>query len=185
MYKLPNIFLQVNLADITSEIGQILTSGSVSVAFDWTFIISVIIVVFGIVTTIVQLFGPSLSVKDETLRKSEYLNEFKNTIKNELKEMENSYDEKLESTSDFLIERINATNDLLEEKVKTLNSLTSKHENKIDVIKEDISKIKENIIDLKYSYDNNTKSVENIRFEQRKLIERIDNVLRQILELVE
>ena len=195
MTTMINLFLLINFTDIASAIAQTLTSpatipstaatiATVS-TFDWTFIISTIVIVIGLVTAVIQLYGPSLSVKDEILRKSEYLNEFKKGIEDKLKDMDELYDEKTEATSEFLIEKIESLSNILEEKIKNINASTTKHENKIDEIKNDIIKIKESLAELKHSCDTNTKSAENIRLEQRKLIERIDNVLRQILDLID
>lgn len=131
--------------------------------FDINFIFSVVIICASAIYLLIQLFGPSTSVKDETLRKSPYLVDLKNS----------------------LIEKIDTLKEDIKNKIDIIKKDITDGKDEITKIKEEISKIKIECNNILNISNNNSKTLEEMKIGNKNFVEKIDVILNEILELLD
>lgn len=137
---------------------------------NWTFIFTAIIAIFGLVYTILQIFGPNSSIKEENLRKSSYLNDIKLQLEEKIKNTEN----KLKETNEEACLYSDRTDKIKEDLIRTKESISS--------LKDELNRILIDLNNNKNSLENLIKRYEDLKDYQNKLTQRIDDILRQALE---
>jgi len=126
---------------------------------NWTILFSTITICLSAMATLIKVFGNSC-VKDEALRRSDLIKDM--------------------STS------INQNRTSLEKTKKELQDVNEKshkdYSEKIDKIKDDITDIQRQVERLKVMVENNSKTAEELKKAHRDVVNRLDEVLRQIME---
>ena len=187
------IFLQISaqtVQDLTSVLTSTVSSPS-QTAIDWNFIISTVVITAGVLVAIIQLFGPLVSVKDETLRKSKYIEDMQNSINKTNEKMDikskdivDKIDSKIKDLNISIYERIDDKITIVDETIENIDEKIEGLKEELQEIKNQINTIKTDISRLEFQGKSQEKMLEDIKREQRQLVERMDNILRQMLDLL-
>lgn len=123
-----------------------------------TLLLSVITVCITLMATLIRIFGPLSKVSDEILRKSQYL-----------MSLENVSDDKLRDSK-----YLNGLEDRIKDKEQTLGKLR-------DVVQNQHTELEK----LKIETNNTNRTVVEIKEDNKKLVDRLDNLLTQIMEYMD
>ena len=185
------MILNLIFSTISSDVAVDLInqSAATSSPIDWTWIITVFTVISGAiiaVATIASYFKPLNEIKDEALRKSEYIKDIKDGIEKDVNELK-SADLRLDSEIKNMVEKFDTASK------ESLSQL--KQENKL--AQEEILKQIQKLIDdhKKYLEDHcaninctDLSSVQELKNEilneQEQFAKQMDDLLRQMLDMV-
>ena len=132
---------------------------------DITLVVSVLTVSVATMATLIRVFGVK-KISDEVLRKSEYIK---------------SIDDKSDMVSDEILR-----------KSEYIKSIDNKIDNRFNKSNEDITEIRNyvqkqqiEIEKMKISTENNEKNINEVKKDNKELVQRLDELLRQFLDYID
>ena len=143
-------------------------------AINWTTVLTVITVSLTLMATLIKIFGSAKQVNDEDLRQSNYLKG--------LEAHDKEIAEKLIIHDKEIAEKLLLVNKEIAEKLENKN----KEDNvKSDNIKECITTLKTDIEKMKVEQSHNSKSLDELRRDNRELVQRLDDLLKKLIEWID
>jgi len=154
-------------------------------AINWTTVLTVITVSLTLMATLIKIFGSAKQVNDEDLRQSNYLKGLEahdKEIAEKLIIHDKEIAEKLLLVNKEIAEKLENKNKEIAEKLENKN----KEDNvKSDNIKECITTLKTDIEKMKVEQSHNSKSLDELRRDNRELVQRLDDLLKKLIEWID